>query len=157
MWGPTIIGYGEYHYTYDSGREGDFLATGFSPRKSNLSLYIMPSYQDFGHILDRPGKHKLGKACLYINKLADVDMNVVEEIVSAGLTDLKTRWPVTASWRSYASNSRFDLRPTPSTLGHSLSGQRFQGRAVRAIRYKMWTFGAPYEKGSATNLDGTSP
>ena len=97
MWGPTIIGYGEYHYTYESGREGDFCATGFSPRKANLSLYIMPGYQDFGHILDRLGKYKLGKACLYINKLADVDTDVVAEIIKAGVTDLATRWPVKPS------------------------------------------------------------
>ncbi|MEO9864807.1 MAG: DUF1801 domain-containing protein [Yoonia sp.] len=97
MWGPTIIGYGAYHYTYDSGREGDMCATGFSPRKANLSLYIMPGYQDFGHILDRLGKHKLGKACLYINKLADVDIDVVAEIIQAGLDDLGTRWPVKPS------------------------------------------------------------
>ncbi len=86
MWGPTIVGYGSYHYTYDSGRSGDFLATGFSPRKkANLSLYIMPGYQDFGEILARLGKHKKAKSCIYINKLADVDMDVVEEIVRAGL------------------------------------------------------------------------
>lgn len=97
MWGPTIIGYGAYHYTYDSGREGDMCATGFSPRKANLSLYIMPGYQDFGHILDRLGKHKLGKACLYINKLADVDIDVVAEIIQAGLDDLGARWPVKPS------------------------------------------------------------
>ena len=95
MWGPTIIGYGAYHYTYDSGREGDMCATGFSPRKANLSLYIMPGYQDFGEILGRLGKHKLGKACLYINTLADVDEDVLKEIVRAGLDDLQTRWPVT--------------------------------------------------------------
>ncbi|MGJ8625053.1 MAG: DUF1801 domain-containing protein [Yoonia sp.] len=94
MWGPAMVGYGSYHYIYDSGREGDFLATGFSPRKASLSLYIMPGYQDFGDILDRLGKHKKGKACLYINKLADVDLTVVEEIIRAGLTDLNTRWPV---------------------------------------------------------------
>ncbi|MFG5381283.1 DUF1801 domain-containing protein [Yoonia sp. R2-816] len=97
MWGPTIIGYGQYHYTYESGRTGDFLATGFSPRKVNLVLYIMPGYADFGHIMDRLGKHKLGKSCLYINKLADVDMGVVEELVQAGLDDLGSRWPVSAT------------------------------------------------------------
>lgn len=95
MWGPTIIGYGQYHYTYESGRSGDFLATGFSPRKSNLSLYIMPGYADFQPIMDRLGKHKLGKSCLYINKLADVDLDVVAEIIRAGLDDLGKRWPVT--------------------------------------------------------------
>lgn len=95
MWGPTIVGYGAYHYVYDSGREGDMCATGFSPRKSNLSLYIMPGYQDFGELLAQLGKHKTGAACLYINKLADVDMGVLEQIVRAGLKDLDARWPVT--------------------------------------------------------------
>ncbi len=97
MWGPTIVGYGEYRYTYDTGREGDFLATGFSPRKANLSLYIMPGYQGFGRLLERLGKHKTGAACLCINKLADVDMGVVEDIVRAGLEDLQERWPVRAT------------------------------------------------------------
>jgi hypothetical protein len=97
MWGPTIVGYGAYHYIYDSGREGDMCATGFSPRKANLSLYIMPGYQDFGEILERLGKHKTGVACLYINKLADVDLSVVGEIIRAGLVDLDARWPVSPS------------------------------------------------------------
>ncbi|MBU2994447.1 DUF1801 domain-containing protein [Octadecabacter sp. 1_MG-2023] len=97
MWGPTIIGYGQYHYIYDSGREGDMCATGFSPRKSNLSLYIMPGYQDFGDLLARLGKHKTGAACLYINKLADVDLAVLEEIIRAGLSDLDKKWPVRPS------------------------------------------------------------
>lgn len=95
MWGPTIIGYGAYHYKYDSGREGDCLATGFSPRKANQVLYIMPGYQDYGYMLDRLGKHKLGKACLYINKLADVDLDVLAEIIKTGLTDLSRKYPVT--------------------------------------------------------------
>ncbi|MEJ8562973.1 DUF1801 domain-containing protein [Yoonia sp. GPGPB17] len=95
MWGPTIIGYGQYHYAYESGRSGDFLATGFSPRKASLSLYIMPGYADFQPILDRLGKHKLGKSCLYINKLTDVDLDVVAEIIRAGIDDLGKRWPVT--------------------------------------------------------------
>ena len=97
MWGPTIVGYGSYHYTYDSGREGDMCATGFSPRKANLSLYIMPGYQDFGDLLSRLGKHKTGAACLYINKLADIDLDVLEQIVRAGLTELDARWPVKPS------------------------------------------------------------
>ena len=97
MWGPSIIGYGQYHYTYDSGREGDFLATGFSPRKANLSVYIMPGYTDFSAILARLGKHKIGKSCLYINKLSDIDMDVLAELVRAGLDDLAQKWPVTPS------------------------------------------------------------
>ena len=97
MFGPTIIGYGSYEYTYESGHSGTCQATGFSPRKANQVLYIMPGYQDFGDILDRMGKHKLGKACLYINKLADVDLDVVAEIIRAGLDDLATRWPITST------------------------------------------------------------
>ncbi|SFS21648.1 DUF1801 domain-containing protein [Yoonia litorea] len=94
MWGPSLIGYGKYHYVYDSGREGDFLATGFSPRKANLSVYIMPGYTDFSEILSRLGKHKIGKSCLYINKLSDIDLDVLEELVRAGLQDLDSKWPV---------------------------------------------------------------
>ena len=97
LWGPSMVGYGSYHYRYKSGREGDFLATGFSPRKSALSIYIMPGYQDYGDILARLGKHKLGKSCLYINKLADVDLNVLKELVQAGLADLNRLYPVTPS------------------------------------------------------------
>ena len=80
MWGPTIVGYGHYDYTYDSGHSGSSLATGFSPRKANLSIYVMPGYANFGHILDRLGKHKMGKACLYVNKLADIDEEVLKEL-----------------------------------------------------------------------------
>jgi hypothetical protein len=94
LWGPSIVGYGRYHYRYESGREGDFLATGFSPRKANLVLYIMPGYSDFQHILDRLGKHRLGKSCLYINKLADVEPEVLKELIHAGLDDLAKRWKV---------------------------------------------------------------
>ncbi len=97
MWGPSIIGYGRYHYKYASGREGDFLATGFSPRKANLTLYIMPGYADFGPILDRLGKYKKGKSCLYISKLDDVDTDVLKELIAAGLRDLDQKWPVQAN------------------------------------------------------------
>lgn len=94
MWGPSIVGYGRYHYTYESGREGDSLATGFSPRKSNMSIYIMPGYGNFQSILERLGKHKHGKSCLYVNKLADIDEAVLAELIQAGLKDLATHWPV---------------------------------------------------------------
>jgi len=97
LWGSSIIGYGQYHYRYASGREGDFLATGFSPRKANLSIYIMPGYQEYDEILARLGKHKTGKACLYINKLADIDMTVLAELIRAGLDDLARIYPVTDS------------------------------------------------------------
>ncbi|WP_204115476.1 DUF1801 domain-containing protein [Shimia biformata] len=94
MWGPSIIGYGRYHYRYETGHEGDFLATGFSPRKANLVLYIMPGYQQYDEILARLGKYKLGKSCLYINKLADVDLDVLRELIRTGLDDLDRIWPV---------------------------------------------------------------
>jgi len=64
MWGPTIIGFGSYYYKYDSGHEGDYLVTGFSPRKASMSIYIMPGYRDMSDKLERLGKHKIGKSCL---------------------------------------------------------------------------------------------
>jgi hypothetical protein len=94
MWGASIVGFGRYDYRYASGREGTFLATGFSPRKSNLSIYIMPGYQDYSAILGRLGKHKLGKSCLYVNKLADIDLDVLAELIRTGLHDLNQIWPV---------------------------------------------------------------
>lgn len=97
MWGGSIIGYGHYDYVYKSGRNGTSLATGFSPRKSALSLYIMPGYADFEPILARLGKHKTGAACVYITKLADVDIDVLAELIRAGLDDLAKQWPVQPS------------------------------------------------------------
>lgn len=94
MWGPSLVGYGRYEYTYDSGRQGASLATGFSPRKANLSIHIMPGYADYGEMLDRLGKHKKAVSCLYVNKLADIDLAVLEEIIRAGLRDLNGIWPV---------------------------------------------------------------
>ena len=81
MWGDSIVGFGSYHYTYASGREGDWLLTGFSPRKQNLTLYIMSGFSDFEELLSRLGKHKTGKGCLYIKKLADVDLAVLQELI----------------------------------------------------------------------------
>ena len=97
MWGTSIVGYGSYHYVYKSGREGDFLATGFSPRKTSLTVYIMPGYTDFGDILKRLGKHRTGRSCLYINRLDAVDESALRELIAAGLRDLGTRWPVAPS------------------------------------------------------------
>jgi hypothetical protein len=94
MWGDAIVGYGRYDYTYKSGRSGSFLATGFSPRKARLSVYIMPGYGNYADLLARLGKHKKGASCLYINKLVDVDLGVLEEIIAAGLRDLDALWPV---------------------------------------------------------------
>ena len=94
MWGPSIIGFGTYHYKYESGREGDSIRTGFSARKSSLVLYIMPGHAGYSDRLARLGKHKTGKSCLYINKLADVDMAVLEDIIQAGLDDMAETYPL---------------------------------------------------------------
>ncbi|MEP6390667.1 MAG: DUF1801 domain-containing protein [Halioglobus sp.] len=97
MWGPTMIGYGSYHYRYDSGREGEMLATGFSPRKAKHSIYVLPGYSDYGKILERLGKHTKGKSCLYINKLEDIDLDVLAELIAVGLRDLSKTWNVQPS------------------------------------------------------------
>ena len=81
MWGPSIIGFGDYHYRYESGREGDIFLTGFSPRKQSLSLYVMDGFDGRDELLDKLGKHRKSVSCLYINKLADVDLDVLRELV----------------------------------------------------------------------------
>ncbi len=87
LWGPAIIGFGATHYKYESGREGDMPLIAFSPRKGKLTLYVMNYTADYSNFLERLGKHKTSKACLYINKLADVDMSVLEELVKAAYKD----------------------------------------------------------------------
>ena len=93
MWGDAIVGYGEYHYKYDSGREGEMLRIGFSPRKQDITIYIMSGYTDFGHILAKLGKHKKGKSCLYIKRLSDVNIGVLERLLKAGWKDMQKRYP----------------------------------------------------------------
>lgn len=99
MWGPTMIGYGTYHYKYDSGREGDFLRTGFSPRKAKHSIYLMGGYCDDvaskknEDLLAKLGKHSRGKSCLYINKLADVDLEVLEDLVRVNWEAMNRVYP----------------------------------------------------------------
>lgn len=96
MWGPSIIGYGRYTYRYDSGRTGTYCATGFSPRKAEHSLYILPTWGDYGADLERLGRHRKSKGCLYVKRLSDIDMGVLEELVRRGLADLDAKWPVSA-------------------------------------------------------------
>ncbi|WP_281449900.1 DUF1801 domain-containing protein [Paenarthrobacter nitroguajacolicus] len=84
MWGPTIVGFGSYHYRYASGREGDAAAVGFSPRKANLALYGLTYGPDADRLLPELGKHKTGAACLYVNKLDDVDRDVLAEMIRTG-------------------------------------------------------------------------
>lgn len=91
MWGSSIVGFGNYHYKYASGREGDWFIVGFSPGKHHLTLYIMTGFDHFDEILSRLGKHKKGKSCLYINKLEDIDIKVLEELVLASKDFLSSR------------------------------------------------------------------
>lgn len=81
MWGPSIVGFGTYHYRYDSGREGDMFLAGFSPRKSALTLYIMAGFDEYEDLMARLGKHSTGKACLYVKRLSDVDLPTLAELV----------------------------------------------------------------------------
>ena len=89
MWGESIVGFGSYHYRYASGREGDWFVTGFSPRKQNLTLYIMAGFDNYEQLLQNLGKHKTGKSCLYIKRLEDVDLDTLRELVSQSVQHMK--------------------------------------------------------------------
>ena len=91
MWGPSIIGFGSYHYKYASGREIDWFLTGFSPRKQSLTLYIMSGFKKYDELLKRLGKYKTGKSCLYINKLEDIDIQVLKELITDSVTYLSQK------------------------------------------------------------------
>jgi hypothetical protein len=90
MWGPTIVGFGKYRYKYESGREGESCLTGFSPRKPTLVLYLGPGLED-EKLMSRLGKHKTGKSCLYIKRLADVDRAVLKELVTKSVEKIRKR------------------------------------------------------------------
>lgn len=85
MWGSSIVGFGKYHYVYASGREGDWFLTGFSPRKQSLTLYIMGGLSAHEALLQKLGKHKTGKGCLYINKLEDIDLPTLRKLIVEGV------------------------------------------------------------------------
>lgn len=89
MWGESIVGFGHYHYKYASGREGDWFLTGFAPRKQNLTLYIMAGFDNYEALLSKLGKHSTGKSCLYVKRLADVDMPVLTELVVESVAHMK--------------------------------------------------------------------
>lgn len=92
MWGPAIIGFGTCHYKYESGREGDMPIIGFSPRKNDLTLYLSSHFDNRTELLARLGKHKTGKVCLYIKKLADVDMEVLKEMMVLSIKQVKREY-----------------------------------------------------------------
>lgn len=81
MWGPSIVGFGRYRYRYESGREGEWMMMGFSPRKQDLTLYVMPGIEAFAPLLSRLGRHKTGKSCLYVKRLADLDLEVLKQLL----------------------------------------------------------------------------
>jgi hypothetical protein len=93
MWGPSIIGFGNYHYKYESGHEGDAPLIGFSPRKAAISLYIFTGLSEHMYLLDNFGKFKLRKACIYIKKLSDIDTNRLEFIITETIKYLKEKYP----------------------------------------------------------------
>jgi hypothetical protein len=90
MWGTSIVGFGDYHYVYDSGREGDWFMTGFSPRKQNLTLYMMGGFNQFPDLMKQLGKHSTGKGCLYIKSLEDVDMKILQKLLTQSVKAAKT-------------------------------------------------------------------
>jgi len=91
MWGTSIVGFGSYHYKYESGREGDWFITGFSPRKQNLTLYLMSGFKSYPNLMKRLGKHKIGGSCLYINKLEEIDVKVLKELISQSVKYMKQK------------------------------------------------------------------
>jgi hypothetical protein len=93
MWGSSIVGFGSYHYQYDSGREGDFMRVGLSPRAQNMSIYIIPGFDELSEQLSKLGKHKIGKSCLYIKRLSDIDLTVLKDIVQKSIKIMAERYP----------------------------------------------------------------
>lgn len=93
MWGASIIGFGQYHYKYESGREGDFMRAGFAARKANIVLYIMSGFSEYDSLLEQLGKHKHGKGCLYIKRLSDIDESILEEIIRRSVAFMAQKYP----------------------------------------------------------------
>lgn len=94
LWGDSIVGYGQYHYQYASGRDGDFMRGGFSPRKQNMVIYVIPGFSKYETLLAKLGKHKTGSSCLYVNKLADVDPKVLRVLLERSWKEMGRKYPV---------------------------------------------------------------
>ncbi len=93
MWGPSIIGFGNYHYKYESGHEGDMPLTGFSPRSTAIVFYFSENFENKDELLKSLGKHTTGKVCVYIKKLADIDISVLKKMITNSVKDIKSRYP----------------------------------------------------------------
>ncbi len=94
MWGASMIGFGSYHYKYESGREGDWFLSGFSPRKQNISLYIMAGFDRYDELMSRLGKFKTGKSCLYVKNLDQINMEVLGELIRESVEYMKKKYEV---------------------------------------------------------------
>ncbi|MFC1797167.1 DUF1801 domain-containing protein [Pseudomonadota bacterium] len=92
MWGSSLVGFGSYHYKYESGREGDFFLTGFSPRKTAFTVYIMPGFSEYTDLMEQLGPYKTGKSCLYIKNLDVVDRAILEQIIGKSVEDMRDRY-----------------------------------------------------------------
>ncbi|MBT8190003.1 MAG: DUF1801 domain-containing protein [Bacteroidia bacterium] len=92
MWGSSIVGFGEYHYVYETGREGDMMKIGFSPRKQNLTLYIMPGFDRYAELMSSLGKYKTGKSCLYIKRLEDVNLEVLIDLMQSSYDHMTKKY-----------------------------------------------------------------
>jgi len=92
MWGPSIVGYGTYHYRYESGREGDFMVAGFSPRKQALTVYIMAGFANYGVLMKKLGKFTTGKSCLYIKRLSDIDETALEQLINESVKYMRKNY-----------------------------------------------------------------
>lgn len=103
LWGTSIIGFGEYHYSYDSGREGDMPRIAISPRKQHLVLYIMPGFEELEGLAAKLGKHKVGKSCLYVNKLADLHLPTLTKMITKSVQIMDKRYPLTAKAKTKSS------------------------------------------------------
>lgn len=97
MWGSSIVGFGSYHYKYASGREGDSCLTGFSPRKQNLTLYIMGGFDQYDDLMQKLGRYTTGSACLYVKRLADLDQTVLRELIAKSVAHMRNTYPSTSS------------------------------------------------------------
>jgi nucleoid DNA-binding protein len=93
MWGTSIVGFGSYHYKYKSGQEGDWPLTGFSPRKQNISIYIMPGFKEYKDLMKKLGTYKTAVSCLYIKRLSDIHIPTLKQLIQRSVADMKKRYP----------------------------------------------------------------
>jgi hypothetical protein len=92
MWGDSIVGFGRYHYIYESGREGEWFLTGFSPRKQNLTIYIMAGFEEYAELMSKLGKYKTGKSCLYIKKLEDIELSILKKLIKKSVDHISKKY-----------------------------------------------------------------